>query len=830
MKKRLIKALICVILLFLIFTLIACDGKSTDENENQGNTEPQVISIDGGTIDGVNIYLEVEPSTNTLNLSDMLKVSQNASWQLFDSNDGQNLIPTKFTYSLKDGENLYYVVVSSENNANSKTYTLNIWRNFYGEIIFKANDVELDRVSVLSHTTVTLDPPSEMLGYDLTWDENFYYVTEKCKIFTASSVMPKQYTITLDANGGMHSSNSNNIFSVAVTYNEKYNLPVPTKTGYVFVGWYYNTTFITDEEGVDLTYEYTQDVTYIAQWIPQKYNIEVKSNDEEKGVVDDVTGKYDYGSNVTVTATPNNGYSFVGWCNYYDITTYVSTEATYTLTTPSHDLKLIAIFTSYHVTTNTNLLGAGTYTNYSDTAISIGEQVTLVANTNAGYIWLGWYENETKVSNGIQLDYTFLMTSENRTYTAKWEICYHENVENCSCTICKYPVHEIENCMCSNCGKNIHNDNEACIHDEYVYFGSYPQSLKSNAVTITNITNNKGHYLGSDNEWYAKVVANPYATNYTFSDGRQIMAETTYYFKIETLKWRMLNKENGKVLLVSNSIIDARMYSENADNVKYCESTIRMWLNNDFYNTAFSELQKDLILSEYVDNSAASTGIGSNNYACDDTFDDIFLLSYSEVVNENYGFSTSYVDNDEARQILTSDYSRAMGVYMSVNSAYYGMGTWWLRSPYGAKKTRIVNYDGKVNSDKFVTLYQGVVPALCIQLEDKEEPTNSSMPVYTLEMNTNNSINAEDAIYVYTAMEKGILSINVSNAIMGNVEISYSVNGGESETLKINSSTQLVLKPNDVVTIPYEQKGIVVFLRCGRQAVKKKPVAWWAYI
>ena len=61
--------------------------------------------------------------------------------------------------------------------------------------------------------------------------------------------------------------------------------------------------------------------------------------------------------------------------------------------------------------------------------------------------------------------------------------------------------------------------------------------------------------------------------------------------------------------------------------------------------------------------------------------------------------------------MLTSDYSRATGVWMSTSSDYYGDGYWWLRSPYGysSNDVRFVSYDGSI-------FYTDVVPALQIQL------------------------------------------------------------------------------------------------------------------
>ena len=69
--------------------------------------------------------------------------------------------------------------------------------------------------------------------------------------------------------------------------------------------------------------------------------------------------------------------------------------------------------------------------------------------------------------------------------------------------------------------------------------------------------------------------------------------------------------------------------------------------------------------------------------------------------------------------MLTSDFSRATGAYMSTDS-YYGNGWWWLRSPYYdyVNNARSVGYDGTaVNYGSDVDFVsRGVVPALNLTL------------------------------------------------------------------------------------------------------------------
>ena len=260
------------------------------------------------------------------------------------------------------------------------------------------------------------------------------------------------------------------------------------------------------------------------------------------------------------------------------------------------------------------------------------------------------------------------------------------------------------------------NENAA---GEYILFGEYPQTVKADDVTITDTTDSRGYYLGSDGYYYAKLKATPCTSYYTFSTGEKIDGGSVYYFKVEPIRWRILSEENGEAFLLCDSIIANQRFAENSNN--YAESEIRTWLNSTFYDTAFSELAKSLILITVVDNSAESANPhddskywnnGVNKYACENTSDKVFLLSEEEVTNSSYGFEM--YTSDKARVMITSDYSRATGAQMNDN----GIGWWWLRSPSyeGSQIARGNIGDGQVQRISVYTPREGVVPALIIKL------------------------------------------------------------------------------------------------------------------
>ncbi len=253
---------------------------------------------------------------------------------------------------------------------------------------------------------------------------------------------------------------------------------------------------------------------------------------------------------------------------------------------------------------------------------------------------------------------------------------------------------------------------------DYIYFGLYPQTVKAESVTVSDTANKDGYYEGNDGELYAKVVAYPcdfyYPIECTFSDNTVVRLGNTYYFKLETIKWRILSEKDGVALILCDSIIYNKVYD--ADSNNYKNSDIRAWLNDDFINTAFSADERAIINTVTVDNSTKSMQEPSI-YACANTQDKVFLLSDKEAASAEYGFDATGVK----RMLKTSDYSRATGVYTYIGSdqTYYGVGIWYLRTPsnYTSTDVRIVSESGYISVREIYSTSGGIVPAMQINLK-----------------------------------------------------------------------------------------------------------------
>ncbi len=218
-------------------------------------------------------------------------------------------------------------------------------------------------------------------------------------------------------------------------------------------------------------------------------------------------------------------------------------------------------------------------------------------------------------------------------------------------------------------------------------YGLYPQSRVSDKATIASLNSltsaeSNGWYL-LDGEYYAKKEAEPYSSSYAFDDGATIVSGTTYWFKCDPIEWKILSSESGEYSLVSAALLDAHDYDSSTSNRtidgktvyqnNYEHSGIREWLNGDFYDSAFS-LGGSCVLTTTVDNSASTTGSSSNPYACGNTQDKVYLLSYKDYENSDYFADAA------ARRCKTTDWARASGAYCDTD--YNG---WcWTRSPYSS--------------------------------------------------------------------------------------------------------------------------------------------------
>ena len=263
---------------------------------------------------------------------------------------------------------------------------------------------------------------------------------------------------------------------------------------------------------------------------------------------------------------------------------------------------------------------------------------------------------------------------------------------------------------------------------DYNYYAGTGSWSDGNMKPVENMMLYKDiSYNGSK---YRAVKLNqyrPYCTWYTSSDTYQddngYYTGNTYYFKYEPLTWRVLDPSEGYVMC--NQIIDSQAYQNfiyyngsswynSKDCTNYASdwvtSSLRQWLNNDFYNTAFTSEEKVQIGTSHLENKSTY----SSTYDSADTYDKIFTISYYDAINSNYGFNSENYTDDTARQLKGTDYAKCQGlwVYNDEDSSYNGTSWWWLRSPsYSYYATDVYNDGWAYDYDYVDITYRGIVPA-----------------------------------------------------------------------------------------------------------------------
>ena len=498
------------------------------------------------------------------------------------------------------------------------------------------------------------------------------------------------FTVTLDANGGSVSETM-----IDVQYNHSYSLPFPTRLGYTFDGWYDSLAMINSNG----TWKYTSNKTLFAHWATIDYSINYILDGGTNNPSNHST--YTIEDNITLAAPTKTGYTFIGWYSNDTVITEIPVGSTGEV---NIEARWSANLNSLSITSEDTSKGTVAITSGSGYS---GESITVVATPVGDCVFKGWYHESTKVS--VDATYTFIMPTNDYSLVADFVTKAEEERR-----LGIIPT-------ISEDGKNI-------------TYGLYPQtnvndySLISSLNSLTTPEAN-GWYL-YDGDYYTKVNSTPFSSNYKFDNGTTIESGTTYWFKCEPIVWNVLSNTNGEYYIVSSVLLDTYCYCNSTstrtidgqtvyiNNYKY--SDIRTWLNEDFYNSAFT-LGNKYIQTTTVDNSASTTNKASNKYACDDTEDKVFLPSYQDFINSSYGFSTSWYETDARRYCKTTDWARARGAcyYDSTNLSRIYNGCNWIRSPYSdsAYCAWYVDNDGTLYGDSLVYFTGGSVrPGLTIKI------------------------------------------------------------------------------------------------------------------
>lgn len=224
--------------------------------------------------------------------------------------------------------------------------------------------------------TLVKDLPGQALQQDHLW--SFTTIAE-----VALSSSPTEGGTTSGA--GLF-TNDSTIIMVA-TANE----------GYSFVNWTLDETPVS----TDANYEFAMDgnKALVANFTLQ-FVIGLSSNPTEGGTTTG-EGAYNTGAEVTVTAIPNDGFTFINWTEGESMTV-ASTDATYAFQLTA-SINLVANFESDTYTLNVTAENGTVMKDPEMTDYNSGEIVVLTAEPVTGYVFTEWTGDETGTQNPLSV-------------------------------------------------------------------------------------------------------------------------------------------------------------------------------------------------------------------------------------------------------------------------------------------------------------------------------------------------------------------------------------------------------------------------------------------
>lgn len=197
-----------------------------------------------------------------------------------------------------------------------------------------------------------------------------------------------------------------------------------------------------------------------------------------------------------------------------------------------------------------------------------------------------------------------------------------------------------------------------------------------------------------------------------------------HYFIYEPIKWRIIEINDDEMMLMSDRLLDCVPYNRVSENVSWQDSYLRQFLNDEFYDHAFSEKEKEAIITKQIENDPNRT---YDTYCGNTTSDKVFILSEEEVYLDKkateHGFYPYTGVDDPAKRFRPTMYAMARGTWYSPVENYKGNGFWFMRTNgyCGSSVTYICDMGYIYEHGTDVTCSDsGILPVICVDLTKAE--------------------------------------------------------------------------------------------------------------
>lgn len=165
-----------------------------------------------------------------------------------------------------------------------------------------------------------------------------------------------------------------------------------------------------------------------------------------------------------------------------------------------------------------------------------------------------------------------------------------------------------------------------------------------------------------------------------------------------SINWKIIDEDEDNYLLISEYILDAKSFNEEDSTSEWRKSSLRKWLNEEFYNEAFTESERNYIVS-------------------DKDLDKITLLTKEQLDS---------LENDDKKAKIT-EYAKYKDVYGGV------YGDYWLKTSANTIENQwgtfyreyVVKTDGTLYDLSVTDIYRGVRPVIKVSKDVLESVRKS---------------------------------------------------------------------------------------------------------
>lgn len=217
----------------------------------------------------------------------------------------------------------------------------------------------------------------------------------------------KKYKINYNLGGGTLKGNVTTSYKLG----QEIQLPIPTKKGYTFLGWYEDGVALTD---IDTNVK--RDYNLVAMWEMCNYNISYDLDGGELNVESIQSFNIENILNIELPTPQKKDYTFAGWYDNEQEVTELDLK-NYSLIAKWQDVY-------YYIQYETD---GGKFVDEIKEEYTIFDEITLPVPVKDGYEFKGWYLNED--FDGKTISIIAKNTRKDYVLYAKWEKIYNINYE-----------------------------------------------------------------------------------------------------------------------------------------------------------------------------------------------------------------------------------------------------------------------------------------------------------------------------------------------------------------------------------------------------------------